>query len=104
MKGAIKLQSLYRGYYTSVHVLLFLFNELGKIDKRTRMSSILSLFRNNSNKSFYTGARMLDSIYHMTFKILKSCILGVKMSRFSTARTWLGVWSLGYGIQFQVWV
>ena len=26
---------------------------------------------------------MLDSIYHMTLKILKNCIFGVKPSRFS---------------------
>ena len=26
---------------------------------------------------------MLDSIYHMTLKILKNCIFGVKMSIFS---------------------
>ena len=26
---------------------------------------------------------MLDSIYHMTLKILKNCIFGVKTSRFS---------------------
>ena len=26
---------------------------------------------------------MLDSIYHMTLKLLKNCIFGVKMSRFS---------------------
>ena len=29
----------------------------------------LSLFRNEFNKFNNTGARMLDSIYHMTFKI-----------------------------------
>ena len=31
-----------------------------------RLSSILNLFRNEFNKFNNTGARMLDSIYHMT--------------------------------------
>ena len=35
------------------------------------LSSILSLFRNEFNKFNNTGARMLDSIYHMTLKNLK---------------------------------
>ena len=36
---------------------------------------ILSLFRNKFNKFNNTGAQMLDSIYHMTFKLY---IFGVK--------------------------
>ena len=37
------------------------------------LSNILSLFRNEVIKFNNTGARMLDSIYHMTIKnILKS--------------------------------
>ena len=44
--------------------------------------SILSLFRNKFNKLNNAGAGMLDSIYHMTLKLLKNCILGMKMSRF----------------------
>ena len=50
----------------SVHVLLNLLNELGKRDKMRGLPSILSLFRNEFNKFNNTGARMLDSIYHMT--------------------------------------
>ena len=50
----------------SAHVLLNLLNELGKRDKMRGMPSILSLFRNEFNKFNNTGARMLDSIYHMT--------------------------------------
>ena len=42
----------------------------------------LFFFRNELNKSNNTGARMLDSIYHLTLKLLKRCISGVKMSRF----------------------
>ena len=50
----------------SAHVLLKLFNKLGKSDKMRGLSSILLLFRNKFNKFNKTGARMLDSIYHMT--------------------------------------
>ena len=41
------------------------------------LQSILSLFRNEFNKFNNTGARMLDSIYHMTLNILKNRIFGV---------------------------
>ena len=50
----------------SAHVLLNLLNELGKRDKTRGLPSILSLFRNVFNKFNNAGARMLDSIYHMT--------------------------------------
>ena len=53
------------------HVLLNFLNELGKSDKMRGLSSILSLFREEFNKFNSTGARMLDSIYHMTLKHLK---------------------------------
>ena len=35
------------------------------------LQSILSFFRNEFNKLNNTGARMLDSIYHMTLKYKK---------------------------------
>ena len=54
----------------SAHILLNLLNEFGKEIKMRGLSSILSLFRNEFNKFNYTGARMLDSIYHMTFSLL----------------------------------
>ena len=54
----------------SAHVLLNLLNELGKRDKMMGMLSILSLFRNEFNKFTNTRVRMLDSIYHMTLRIL----------------------------------
>ena len=57
---------LYRGSYTSAHVLLNLLNKLGKRDKMRGLSSILSIFRNEFNKFNNTRARILDSIYHMT--------------------------------------
>ena len=59
-----------RGSYMSAHVLLILLNELGKRDKMRGLPSILFLFRNEFNKFNKTRARMLDSIYHMTLRIL----------------------------------
>ena len=53
----------------SVHVLLNLLNEFEKSDKMGGLPSILSLFHNKLNKFNKTGARMLDSIYHMTFTL-----------------------------------
>ena len=50
----------------SDHVLLNLLNELGTRYKMRGLPSILSLFRNEFNKSNNTSARMLDYIYHMT--------------------------------------
>ena len=43
----------------------------------------LYLFPNMFDKFNYTGAQMLDSIYHMTLRLLKNHIFGVKTSRFS---------------------
>ena len=54
----------------SARDLLNLLNELGKRNKMRGLSSILSLFRNEFNKFKNTGARMLDSIYHMTLRSL----------------------------------
>ena len=57
----------------SAYVLLNLLNKLGKRDIMRGLSSILSFFRNEFNKLNSTIARMLDSLYHMAFKItLKS--------------------------------
>ena len=53
----------------SAHLLLNLLNELGKRDYMRGLPSILSLFRNELSFN-NTRARMLDSIYHMTFSIL----------------------------------
>ena len=50
----------------SAHVLLNLLYQLGKRDKMRGLPSILSLFRNEFNRFNNTGARMLDSVYHMT--------------------------------------
>ena len=60
-----------RGSYMSAHVLLNLLNELRKRNKMRGLPGILSLFRNEFNiKLNNTRARMLDSIYHMTLRLL----------------------------------
>ena len=43
---------------------------VGKSDKMRGLSSILSLFRNGFDKFNSKGTRMLDSIYHITLKLL----------------------------------
>ena len=69
---------LYRGSYISAHVLFNLLNELGKRDKMWGLSSILPLFCNKFNKFNNTRAQMLDSIYHMTLRLLWNLISAVK--------------------------
>ena len=59
----------------SVHVFLNLLNELGKSDKMRGLPSILLIFGNEFNKFNNAGARMLDSIYHMSLKLLKITFL-----------------------------
>ena len=62
----------------SAHVLLNLLNKLRKRDKMQGLPSILSLFPNKFNKFNNTRARMLDSIYHKTSRLLRNLISGVK--------------------------
>ena len=59
-----------RGSYMSAHVLLILLDELKKRDKMRGLPSILSLFHNEFDKFNNTGARILDSVYHMTLRLL----------------------------------
>ena len=66
----------------SAHVLLNLLNKLRKRDKMRGLPSILSLFVNEFNKFNNTGARMLDSIYHMTLRLLLNLISGEKLYNF----------------------
>ena len=66
----ISKNSVHRGSYMSAHVLLNLLNEFGNRDKTRGLPTILSLFRNEFNKFNNTRARMLDSIYHMTSRLL----------------------------------
>ena len=46
------------------------------------LPSILSLFPNEFNKFNNTRARLLDSIYHMTFRLLRNLISAVKQLYF----------------------
>ena len=62
----------------SAHVLLNLSNELGKRDKMRGLPSIYLFFYNEFNKFNKTRARMLDSIYHMTLRLLWNIISDAK--------------------------
>ena len=70
--------TLHRGSYISAQVWLNLLNKLGKRDKMRGLPSILSLFPNSFNKFNQTWARMLESIYHMTLRLLWNLISAVK--------------------------
>ena len=54
----------------SAHVSLILLNELGKRIKMRCLPSFLSLFRIEFNKFNNTKARILESIHHMTLRII----------------------------------
>ena len=54
----------------SAHVLLNLLNEFWKRDKNASLAKHLSLFRNKFNKFNKTRARILDSNYHVTLRLL----------------------------------
>ena len=57
----------------SAHVLLNLLNKMRIGDKMRRYFLATSYIFNN------TGARMLDSIYHMTLKLIKRIIENVEV-------------------------
>ena len=52
-----------------------LLNKMRKRDEMRGLPSILSLFRNELNKLNDTGARMLDSVYHMPLNYLEIILL-----------------------------
>ena len=58
-----------------VHVLLNLLHKLWKSDKMRGLPSILLPFCNKFNKFNKTEARVLESIYHMTLKLIKIAFL-----------------------------
>ena len=60
--------TLNRGSYKSVRVLLNLLNKLGKRIRCEALLSIVSVFDNEFNKFNNTGARLQDSVNHMTLK------------------------------------
>ena len=53
----------------SAHVLLNLLNELGK-EIKCEACQAFYLFHSEFNKLNNTRSRMLDSIYHMTLRLL----------------------------------
>ena len=57
----------------SAHVLLNLSNEFGKKIRCEALSSILSVFPNVFNKFNNTGARMQNSIYHLSYDTKIAC-------------------------------
>ena len=61
----------------SAHILL---NSLNKMRKRDKMPACRAFyfFYNEFNKFNNTGAGMLDSIYHMTFKSILKSYFGVE--------------------------
>ena len=54
----------------SAHIVLNFLNELGKRDIMRGLPNIASLFRNEFNNFNNTKALMLDSIYHITLRLL----------------------------------
>ena len=66
----ISQNSVHRGSYMSALVLLNLLNEFGKRDQMRGLPTFLSLFRNEFNQLNNTKTRMIDSIYHMTLRLL----------------------------------
>ena len=51
----------------------------------TVLPSILSVFCNEFDKFNNAGAGMIDFIYHMTLKLLKNHIFGLKSQEFATS-------------------
>ena len=62
----------------NAHVSLNLLNEWRKRDKTRDLLSILSISRKEFNKFNNTGARMLDSIYHMIKHYFENIFLALK--------------------------
>ena len=74
----------------TAHVLLNLLNELGKRDKMRGLPSILFLFCNEFNKFNDTRARMFDSMYHMTLRLLWNLISAAKTLYFVIVQRYYG--------------
>ena len=61
---------VYRGAYMSAYVLLILLTSWGKEIKCGSCRAFYLCFHKVFNKFNNTGARMLDSIYYMTLRLL----------------------------------
>ena len=68
------------------HVLLNFVNKLRNSDKMRGLSSTFLLLCKKLNKFNYTGAPMLDSIYHMTLKLFRNHIFGLKIKILSSCK------------------
>ena len=73
---SLGLLFLNSGSYTSAHILLNLLNEMSKSHKMRALSIIF--FRNEFDNFNNAGARMLDSFFHRTLKLLRNHILSQK--------------------------
>ena len=67
----------------SAQALLHLLNKLGKAIKCKACRAFYRFFRNEINKFNNTGAQMLYSTYHMTFKLLNTRILALNCQYFA---------------------
>ena len=77
----------------STHVLLDLFNELGEKIRCEALPSILSMLSYEFNKFNNTGARMQDSIDHMTLKSHLIRDFRIKTSRFRHKKVQRFLWT-----------
>ena len=66
----------------SAHVLLNLLNEIGKKIIREALPSILTVFPNEFDKFNNTGARMQNSVYHMTLNRILLAIFTLRRRDF----------------------
>ena len=82
-----ELCSSRQGSYMSAHVLLNLLNKLGEKMRCKALPSILLISSKEFNEFFNTGARMQDSIYHMTLKLHLICDFRIKTSRLCHKKT-----------------
>ena len=88
---------------TRVSCLLHFSNELRKSDKMRGMSSILAQLRNEFNKLNNTGARMIDSIYHMALRLLKNRFFARTRQEFAIFYVTLKWASLRYVIKINLY-
>ena len=83
---------------TWVHVLLNLFDVLGKKIRREAVLSILSVFPTKFNKFNNTEARMQDSVHHMTLKSHFISDFSTKTSKLSPLEIATFLWTSVHNI------
>ena len=67
----------------SARILLNLLNVFGKVIKYEACRAFHYICATIFYKFNNTGARMLDSIYHMTLKLIKNRLFGMETSEFA---------------------